>query len=552
MATEIVAITLVVSLLWNTPRVLDQASVLTISCTTREARTYDLFIVFGFLRVGDNLPAGVPIEVQIQTNQSGWTTLYETVTKSDGGYYVEGNVSPELPSGEHYFRSVATNPYVISAQLPFKVSERYVPASNTHIMDYPTLDDEYKFSFATIVEPDGKVLRRPPFTNTNTWLFFAFAETLDKEHSLFLIGGFDAGYTWNPAGYAGGFRVVFDGGNEQSYSLPGPFYFTNHPPSPAPDLPTIHNKLDSKYVCFQSYDEEKHIYYVTIVEKDGFEIKMKITPRGNPFWLARKLDNLLWMHFGRNDPSKTEYWGAFVVMGDLAVTARTPQNPEGLAFVGSCAIDREWHGTVDNSPYVHPRTDLGQSYTAGPYLFNEEFSMATWKAYDPFRKQIFSQSGIIYVESLDKAFRFDNFTITDDAPNGLHPTKYFLQGEFGESGYVDLKAEVITFMYEGGDGKNEIFLRPIVLWDGTITLPSGTKVPVNNASGIGEEYRMQLLIGDVNVDDIVNMVDIALIAAAFGSSVGQPEYKPGFDLEYDGIIDIFDIVKVARNFGKTA
>lgn len=532
-----------------------QELVLTISCTAREARVYDLFIIFGFIRVNNNLLAGVPIEIQIQTNESGWTTIYEEVTGDEGGYYVEGRVSPELPPGEHNLRSVALNPYVTSALLAFKIGEKYVPARNTHIMDIPTLDDEYKFSFATILEPDGKVLRRPPFTRTNTWLFFASAETSDKNHSLFLIGGFDAGFTWDPDGYTGGFRVIFDEGTEQGYSLPGPFYFTEHPPPPAPDLPTIHNKLGSDYVCFQSYDEENFIYYVTIIEKDGFEIEMKITPTGAPFWIARKLENLLWMYlhatFGYPS-SNIEYWGAFVVLGELTATVKTSQSSEELIFVGSCAIDREWHATADTSPHQHHKNDIPQAYTAGPYLFSEEVSLATWESHDPFRKQIYSQSGIVHVESLNKTFRFDNFSISDDAPNELYPTKYFLQGGFETSGYVDLEAEVITFMYEWGDGKNEVFLRPIVSWNGLITLPNGTEVSINNASGIGEQFRIQLLTGDVDGDDIVNTTDIGLVAEAFGTSVAEPEYNLEFDLRRDRIIDIFDIVTIAVNYGKKA
>jgi len=474
---------------WFTPQVMSEASVLTISCTAKEARVHDLIIIFGFIRIDDYLPTGVPVQILIRSEVSNWTKLYETTTKN-GGYYVEGNVSQR---GEYHIRSIITNPYVTSEELPLTIGEKYVPASNTDTMDYPTFDDEYKFSFATVLSPEGTVLKRPPFTSTNTWLFFSFGQTPDKKHSLLLIGGFYAGTT---EGDCGSFHLVLDEGAEQVFSFKSPLYFTLHPPLPAPDLPTLHSNIDGDYVCFQSYDEQNVVYYVNIATKTGSALEMTVTPRGTPFWIARKLNNLLWMDFIPNNPSGTEYWGGIVVLGDFIATVKTPGSSEELTYVGSCAIDREWHGMVDNSPYLHPRTDLAQSYTAGPYVLDQEISVVTWKAYDPFRKQILSQSGIIHIGSLGQTFRFDNFTITDDAPNALYPAKYFLSGQFSASGRVELEAKVIRFMYEFGNGVNEVFLRPIVLWNGTVTLPNGTSVPVINASGIGEEYRIQISTGD--------------------------------------------------------
>ncbi|MFB3890209.1 MAG: hypothetical protein ACE14S_12020 [Candidatus Bathyarchaeia archaeon] len=436
------------------------------------------------MRTGNDLPTGVTVQIQIKSPNSSWKTLYETVTKN-GGYYFEGYISE---AGKYSVRaSIAADPSLTSTELALTIGEEYIPASNTRIADYPTFDDEYKFSFATILSSDGTVVKRPPFTATNTWLFFASGQTADRQHNLALIGGFRAGPEEGDQGYI---RLVLDEGAEQVISLNGPIYFTNHPPSPVPDLPTLHNSLTSDTVCFQSYDEQKATYYITIATGNGSILQAKVVARGTPFWIARKLENLLWMDYLPN-PSGTEYWGGFVVVGDMTANLKVSGGPE-VTFVGACSMDREWHGTVDNSPYLHPQTDLSQSYTAGPYLVDQEFSMATWKAYDPYSKQVFSQSGIVHIKSLNETFRLDNFTITDDAPNGLYPTKYSLNGQFGVSGRIDLKAQVIRFMFEFGDENNEVFHRPIVLWNGAVTLPDGTSMPVLNAPGIGEEYRIQI------------------------------------------------------------
>jgi hypothetical protein len=59
------------------------------------------------------------------------------------------------------------------------------------------------------------------------------------------------------------------------------------------------------------------------------------------------------------------------------------------------------------------------------------------------------------------------------------------------------------------------------------------------------------LIGDVNADGIVDIADIYLIALAYGTTPGQPGYKPNLDINGDGIIDIADIYITALHYGET-
>jgi len=58
------------------------------------------------------------------------------------------------------------------------------------------------------------------------------------------------------------------------------------------------------------------------------------------------------------------------------------------------------------------------------------------------------------------------------------------------------------------------------------------------------------MAGDLNADDIVDILDIVIVAASFGSSVGQPSYDQNADINNDGAVDIFDIVIVAAYFGE--
>jgi hypothetical protein len=55
---------------------------------------------------------------------------------------------------------------------------------------------------------------------------------------------------------------------------------------------------------------------------------------------------------------------------------------------------------------------------------------------------------------------------------------------------------------------------------------------------------------DINGDGRVNMVDIAIVAHAFGTQEGDARWIPAADVLPDGRINMIDIAMVARDFGK--
>ncbi len=59
------------------------------------------------------------------------------------------------------------------------------------------------------------------------------------------------------------------------------------------------------------------------------------------------------------------------------------------------------------------------------------------------------------------------------------------------------------------------------------------------------------LEGDVNGDCKVDIVDLAIVGAAFGSTPSSPNWNPVADINHDGKVDIVDLVLVASNFGLT-
>jgi hypothetical protein len=55
---------------------------------------------------------------------------------------------------------------------------------------------------------------------------------------------------------------------------------------------------------------------------------------------------------------------------------------------------------------------------------------------------------------------------------------------------------------------------------------------------------------DLNNDGSINIVDIAIVAKAFGTYPGHPKWNPVADLDYNYKIDIRDIARVAKQFGQ--
>jgi parallel beta-helix repeat protein len=59
------------------------------------------------------------------------------------------------------------------------------------------------------------------------------------------------------------------------------------------------------------------------------------------------------------------------------------------------------------------------------------------------------------------------------------------------------------------------------------------------------------MVGDVNSDGKINILDIAAIATAFGTGLGASRYKVNYDMNLDYAINIVDLSMAARNYSKT-
>jgi parallel beta-helix repeat protein len=63
-------------------------------------------------------------------------------------------------------------------------------------------------------------------------------------------------------------------------------------------------------------------------------------------------------------------------------------------------------------------------------------------------------------------------------------------------------------------------------------------------------YTQTALVGDINGDNHVDMLDLLGLAVSFGKSKGTQDYNAACDFDGDGTISMADLVLLAGNFGK--
>ena len=81
-----------------------------------------------------------------------------------------------------------------------------------------------------------------------------------------------------------------------------------------------------------------------------------------------------------------------------------------------------------------------------------------------------------------------------------------------------------------------------LMTDMNVTVPHDT---------IGGLYRYRPIPGDMNNDGKVNILDLGLVARAYGTRPGDPYWNGDADFNHDNIINILDLIPVARNYGRT-
>ena len=80
----------------------------------------------------------------------------------------------------------------------------------------------------------------------------------------------------------------------------------------------------------------------------------------------------------------------------------------------------------------------------------------------------------------------------------------------------------------------------------TVTVNDGKGGQANDSVNV----RVRML-GDVNQDDGVDVLDLLILVDAFGSVKGDPDYDPACDFNHDDGVDVIDLLDFVANFGRT-
>ena len=65
-------------------------------------------------------------------------------------------------------------------------------------------------------------------------------------------------------------------------------------------------------------------------------------------------------------------------------------------------------------------------------------------------------------------------------------------------------------------------------------------------------YARWTVLGDLNGDGVVNVVDLALVTGHFGQSTESPAWDPRADPNDDGVVNVLDLAIVIATFGWSA
>jgi hypothetical protein len=84
-------------------------------------------------------------------------------------------------------------------------------------------------------------------------------------------------------------------------------------------------------------------------------------------------------------------------------------------------------------------------------------------------------------------------------------------------------------------------------WTGTSF--TGTEAD-GSSSGFFVAYAK--VLGDTNRDFVVDIMDAATVAVAYGSKIGDKNFSPDADFDNSGVIDIMDMAVTAYYYGTSS
>jgi PKD repeat protein len=112
---------------------------------------------------------------------------------------------------------------------------------------------------------------------------------------------------------------------------------------------------------------------------------------------------------------------------------------------------------------------------------------------------------------------------------------------------------IVSWLWDFGDGNITLVSEPIVTHIYSASGNYTVVLTVTDINGLtdskAETVEVTGLEGDLNGDGIVDIDDVIIVALAYGSVPGDPNWNPIADITGDGLVDIDDVIYVAIRFG---
>ena len=114
---------------------------------------------------------------------------------------------------------------------------------------------------------------------------------------------------------------------------------------------------------------------------------------------------------------------------------------------------------------------------------------------------------------------------------------------------------IVCYQWDFGDGKNITTSESMVEHAFSAVGNYNVFLNVTDSRGLSSVKTANIrisLLGDINLDRVINILDISIVAYSFGSQPGNEKWNAESDLNGDNTIDISDVSLVAMEYGKTA
>jgi PKD repeat protein len=150
------------------------------------------------------------------------------------------------------------------------------------------------------------------------------------------------------------------------------------------------------------------------------------------------------------------------------------------------------------------------------------------------------------------------FTWSPTTPNiAQNVTFDASQSKPGWSAKIANYAPITSYIWNFGDGTTNTTTSPTIvhsfLTSGSFTVTLTVVDSVGRAASTSNTIQVSnvtVKMYDLTKDGKIDMRDVAIVARAFGSTPGSPNWNPIADINGDGKVDMKDVAPVARNFGK--